>query len=269
MGRGHTDDVSWLDAPDFQSAGMKTDEALRYFCSLREKLSEFWKAHGTQLRDHWDGLSEPQRRAFLLTNAPSLPLSALKPVSAADGRTRVDAAAQLCPEINLQGLLPGTAFPDLMQKMAAMDNDDMLENALNRVSELEQKGKLHRPRNEREFVTLFDGKSYNLLKPAPKVEEWLRDGLAVPRSMFDNVLNHMAYTVGVMVAWADEFKTSALHRLDERVAAPVMACRRCGGTRDEPKWCGRCKTTCYCSKACQVADWPAHKLICAPPVVQE
>jgi hypothetical protein len=29
--------------------------------------------------------------------------------------------------------------------------------------------------------------------------------------------------------------------------------------------CGRCKAQWYCSQACQGADWPLHKLSCAPP----
>uniref|UniRef100_A0A4W4ELF3 Tudor domain-containing protein 1 n=1 Tax=Electrophorus electricus TaxID=8005 RepID=A0A4W4ELF3_ELEEL len=45
---------------------------------------------------------------------------------------------------------------------------------------------------------------------------------------------------------------------------PVKLCSYCNqkGTLR----CTRCKTTCYCSVACQTEDWKAHRLICKPYV---
>jgi hypothetical protein len=34
------------------------------------------------------------------------------------------------------------------------------------------------------------------------------------------------------------------------------------GKEGNLKWCGKCKTTKYCSKECQKKDWPRHKLHC-------
>ena len=38
-------------------------------------------------------------------------------------------------------------------------------------------------------------------------------------------------------------------------------CGNCGGTENLMK-CTRCSTAAYCSKKCQLAQWPEHKLIC-------
>jgi len=35
------------------------------------------------------------------------------------------------------------------------------------------------------------------------------------------------------------------------------------GARDKPLHkCGKCKKACYCSKVCQIAHWPVHKMYC-------
>ncbi|ETS88003.1 hypothetical protein PFICI_01831 [Pestalotiopsis fici W106-1] len=32
--------------------------------------------------------------------------------------------------------------------------------------------------------------------------------------------------------------------------------------KKDAQLCGRCKSSCYCSKECQANDWPNHKLLC-------
>lgn len=41
-------------------------------------------------------------------------------------------------------------------------------------------------------------------------------------------------------------------------------CRRCRKPEAASK-CSRCKVVKYCTRECQVADWPAHKPTCCPP----
>ncbi|KAK3069790.1 hypothetical protein LTR53_011605 [Teratosphaeriaceae sp. CCFEE 6253] len=52
----------------------------------------------------------------------------------------------------------------------------------------------------------------------------------------------------------------------ETTTNPVPLCGICGseapGTSRGLLTCGRCMTGKYCSKPCQVQDWPTHKLIC-------
>jgi hypothetical protein len=52
-----------------------------------------------------------------------------------------------------------------------------------------------------------------------------------------------------------------------RAGSGVRVCASCGITQEalEPgklKECGGCKSAQYCGKACQKADWPAHKATC-------
>jgi len=49
------------------------------------------------------------------------------------------------------------------------------------------------------------------------------------------------------------------------VQADNAKCSQCGKASDSLQKCGRCKTTCYCSKECQVTQWPTHKTNCKRP----
>lgn len=44
-------------------------------------------------------------------------------------------------------------------------------------------------------------------------------------------------------------------------------CRKCG--KLATKKCSRCNKAAYCSKECQLAVWPLHKLNCSPPPSEE
>ncbi|KAJ7624532.1 hypothetical protein FB45DRAFT_923648 [Roridomyces roridus] len=43
-----------------------------------------------------------------------------------------------------------------------------------------------------------------------------------------------------------------------------QACAVCGNIQNEIRRCGKCKHASYCSKECQKADWPTHKVACSP-----
>lgn len=42
----------------------------------------------------------------------------------------------------------------------------------------------------------------------------------------------------------------------------TVQCMTCATPIDHPKRCSRCNMATYCSKACQVANWPTHKSWC-------
>jgi hypothetical protein len=41
-----------------------------------------------------------------------------------------------------------------------------------------------------------------------------------------------------------------------------MICKVCGNCCENMKKCSKCKKTYYCSRECQINDWPEHKKIC-------
>lgn len=74
----------------------------------------------------------------------------------------------------------------------------------------------------------------------------------------------------------------ALHRLSHTIAAlPAhmqiyvvdvqsnRACFVCGVIQSKMTACSGCKLAAYCSRACQRADWPAHKIACQATVEQQ
>lgn len=41
-----------------------------------------------------------------------------------------------------------------------------------------------------------------------------------------------------------------------------LSCDNCGCVLTKARKCGRCKCAMYCSKNCQVEDWPLHQVLC-------
>lgn len=54
--------------------------------------------------------------------------------------------------------------------------------------------------------------------------------------------------------------------------SPIYFCDALGClsiTRESPQYCSVCKCFTYCSKECQLADWPKHKLMCGKQPSEE
>ena len=64
-----------------------------------------------------------------------------------------------------------------------------------------------------------------------------------------------AAAAGPLARLADLYNGDAL----ESLLGPPK-CNRCGA--EAPKRCSRCRNVWYCGRACQVADWDAHKAVC-------
>ena len=56
----------------------------------------------------------------------------------------------------------------------------------------------------------------------------------------------------------DEF----IAKIGEKVSYADWCCGGCGIVTDRRLKCGTCRCAIYCSKACQLGDWPSHRLVC-------
>lgn len=63
------------------------------------------------------------------------------------------------------------------------------------------------------------------------------------------------------------FNQDKIHKLMHRVRSilldlPIPQCTSCGSCSLDLQLCSHCQNVRYCSRECQKADWPQHKLIC-------
>lgn len=52
------------------------------------------------------------------------------------------------------------------------------------------------------------------------------------------------------------------HMIKNKDLDLIHGCNHCGNGNRRMKKCSRCKVPRYCSKECQLADWPKHKITC-------
>ena len=78
------------------------------------------------------------------------------------------------------------------------------------------------------------------------------------RLVDEGVVVHKAQIGAIMVQDGDTRRTFA-ENIGRKTATACAACNEFLKTER----CARCRTTRYCSRACQRAHWPTHKLVCA------
>ena len=66
------------------------EEPLLTVFEHHKQLRKFWGKYGALFKAHWEGLDTSERKTLLLTNCAHLAISRRNPVSASDGRTRMD-----------------------------------------------------------------------------------------------------------------------------------------------------------------------------------
>jgi hypothetical protein len=72
---------------------------------------------------------------------------------------------------------------------------------------------------------------------------------------------HMNKTVVICMLY--EYQTDLLKEPWTFNPGGDPRCETCGKGNDL-KSCSRCKNVKYCSRECQVSDWPSHKTACKP-----
>lgn len=77
---------------------------------------------------------------------------------------------------------------------------------------------------------------------------------------------------GLKDAYVEVMKNSLVLQTGDEISKKVAkdsfgkVCALPSCTNEAPKKCSRCKTVSYCSKACAVENWKAHKKDCCPPL---
>ncbi|RYG42852.1 zinc finger MYND domain-containing protein, partial [archaeon] len=80
---------------------------------------------------------------------------------------------------------------------------------------------------------------------------WARVSEHIGRTVFSPTASAAALRRLTSV-WGDDAA------MEELLGQPK--CNKCGA--EAPRRCARCKNIWYCSRECQVADWPSHKPMC-------
>ena len=112
---------------------------------------------------------------------------------------------------------------------------------------------------ERVAVRVLSTNESVKVKPANLVR--IRDAVAIPE------IDSEAQLAGVRAALniSDKEVDVAADDAATITPEPMPRCAECAAF-GATKICVRCKSTHYCSKDCQLASWPTHKLICSAKV---
>jgi len=51
----------------------------------------------------------------------------------------------------------------------------------------------------------------------------------------------------------------------EKPVVHMNICKHCSRTKERMPLCHNCKSSWYCDRVCQLADWPVHKVFCQHP----
>lgn len=90
-------------------------------------------------------------------------------------------------------------------------------------------------------------------------------GYIIKEEEWTTLLRRESTTYNLLSVIIDEYKTEYLGRTSQTATGISIGCAICGlphlkGEPDQKlKCCSVCKVVHYCSRECQVKDWPNHK----------
>ncbi|KAJ3059049.1 hypothetical protein HDU99_006532 [Rhizoclosmatium hyalinum] len=259
----------------------RSDQGLPNIIALHANVRKFWLDHSATITQTWAAMTPQTRYNFIRTCEPTLPESAKNPTALIDGRREdVHGAAVLLPELCVDRLTSNNHLAALYSDVAESAHfRDYAIRSLDFVAAgLAQNVLFPRERhNPRKFyITSSEsfGQCYEftrkLTKEDVEKQKMFRSwGAMVSNDEFEMMMTRTSYLLNALANFAEEFRVTVLQKKEgqRKIISAAVGCQACGAAKKKDdggalQSCSRCMIAFYCSRDCQVKDWPNHKLTC-------
>jgi len=248
-----------LDKPE-RSGEMTLESLLNYKKFLRTE----WPRRRAKVLAVWESMSEKTRTDLVRTISPTTPAS--------PNEDKTSLPCVLLPHLCLSNLVPGNRFIEMLDERSnpEVDDQDLNYADYDFVKELivSQKLKGNLTRLEKEFTFMVPderfGQSMEILVPTADINSWFEREIIINKSVFGNLFHYQFFTYFTLCGMLEEICTEMLDKKNKLVAK-ISGCGKCGksnwreDSEKQLKYCP-CRNIAYCSRECQTAHWPEHKI---------
>lgn len=225
---------------------------------LFARLRRTWREVKQPFLFWWKRMSPDEQRRVIFQSSP-LPLD--------DHDPEFPISQILLPGIHVLNLV-GDGFEELVEQRISSKFADVLRADMDHARGLQ--AKFFCPEEWDQKVMLLESRQEVRIrshKDEARVRDQLLSGQAIPGRLWAVYLAVSSSVQSLLCGVLDEFKRKqpsimAAAAKSAAAAKQAVLCHACGKTAEKLQRCSQCKNRFYCSRECQLKDWPSHKPLC-------
>ena len=238
--------------------------------SLRRALKAALEKRDDEIRISWRNMPLDARAALLKTVSPYMPRFAGDQDSGGPGKSR--GVCALCPELCVRELSEDPEqLIQLLNEWTSTEFEPYVQDNAD-MHFLRRRGVLQAADFTGKSIVLtipgMRGKTLTITEAGAgptataKLQSYVHKGAAIPTAAYHKVRMRQTSILQLLVLVVDEIRSELLDRKPHMTLIQARGCVNCGVQATKLRHCNACRLVGYCSKECQVADWPSHKEFC-------